>query len=233
METKSRSQLDPKIKQVRYGQTLVLWRDHKKAVPILKDKAYTLARIWYMTYRLNLHNDLRNSWLDYFLPYINQGTIRFKRRSNLIGARRLAMALDAIYYSEPHSAFAIIESVDFIVRVSWHHWLTQKLKSNTWQYDVRIRTYKKMIILLNHFNADSTDKNVLRKIAHSNRPDDPDKYHNLLFEENYGDGRLLEWAKDGFWSIPLHDHSPEVAIQHKKQLRKRKSLVRRLISFFM
>lgn len=233
METKSQTQLEPNIKQVRYGQSLILRRDYETAAPILKDQAYTLARIWHMTYRLKLHTDIRNTWLDYFLPYIDKDVIRFKRRSSFIGAKRMSMALDAIYQSEHHRAYAIIESVDFTVRVWWHHWLTQKLKSNTWQYDVRIRTYKKMLILLNHFKADSTDKNVIRKVAQRSRPDDPDKYHNLLFEAGYGDGRLLDWVEDGFWAVRLHDHPPAVAAKHQKQRRKKKSLVQRLISFLM
>jgi len=227
------NQLDPNIKQVRYGQTLVLQRNYDSAVTILKDQPYTLARIWYMTYRLNLHQDLRNTWLDYFLPYLEKEIIRFKRRSSFIGAKRLAMSLDAIYHSEHHRAYAIIESVDLSVRVWWHHWLTQKLKSNTWQYDARIKTYKKMIILLNHFHADSADPNILRQVAQRNRPDDPDKYHNLLFEAGYGDGRVLEWVEEGFWSVPLHDHNPEEAVQHKTQRRQKKGLVQRLISFLM
>lgn len=233
MEQNTQTHIDPNIKQVRYGQALVLQRKYETALPILKDQAYTLARIWYMTYRLNLYKDLRNTWLDYFLPYVDKEIIRFKRRSNFIGAKRLAMALDAIYHSEHHRAYAIIESVDFAVRVWWHHWLTQKLKSNTWQYDVRIKTYKKMLILLNHFEADSTDPAVVRKIAQRDRPDDPDKYHNLLFEAGYGDGRVLDWAEDGFWSVPLYDRTPEEDAHHQKQRRKNKSLVQRLIAFLM
>jgi len=229
----AQAKIDPNIKQVRYGQTLILQRDYDKALTILQDQSYTLARIWYMTYRLGLHQDLRNTWLDYFLPYVDREIIRFKRRSNFIGAKRLSMALDAIYNSEHHRAFAIIESVDFAVRVWWHHWLTHKLKSNTWQYDVRIKTYKKMLILLNHFDADSTDATVVSKMAQRDRPDDPDKYHNLLFEAGYGDGRVLEWAEDGFWSTPLYDRTPEEAQQQKKQRRKNKSLVQRLIAFLM
>lgn len=233
MNRDSRANIDPNIKQVRYGQTLVLSRDYTAAATILKDQQYTLARIWYMTYRLKVHQDLRSTWLDYFLPYVDKETIRFKRRSNFIGAKRLAMALDAIYNSEHHRAFAIIESVDFTVRVWWHHWIIQKLKSNTWQYDIRIKTYKKMLILLKHFKADSTDPNIMRKIAQRTRPDDPDKYHNLLFEAGYGDGRTLEWVEDGFWEIPLHEHTPQQAVKHQKHRRKQKSLVQRLIAFLM
>ena len=233
MNKTKQAHIDPNIKQVRYGQGMVLQRNYDTAVTILKDQSYTLARIWYMTYRLDLHRDLRNTWLDYFLPYADKDIIRFKRRSNFIGAKRLAMALDAIYNSEHHRSYAIIESVDFAVRVWWHHWLTHKLKSNTWQYDVRIKTYKKMIILLNHFNADSTDKAVVRLMSQRDRPDDPDKYHNLLFEAGYGDGRVLEWVDDGFWSVPLHERTPEQEVQVKKQRRKNKSLVQRLIAFLM
>lgn len=233
MKSKGQIQLDPNIRQVRYGQSLVLKRDYQTAATILEDQPYTLARIWHMTYRLNLHRDIRNSWLDYFLPYVEKGVIRFKRRSSFIGAKRISMALDAIYHSEHHRAYAIIESVDLSVRVWWHHWLTQKLKSNTWQYDARIKTYKKMIILLNHFNADSADPNVLRKIAQRSRPEDPDKYHNLLFEAGYGDGRVLDWAEEGFWSIPLHEHSEAEVAQQQRQRRQKKGLVQRLISFLM
>lgn len=233
MKFKGQTQLDPNIKQVRYGQTLVLKREYEPAATILQDQPYTLARMWYMTYRLNLHTDLRNSWLDYFLPYVEKGIIRFKRRSSFIGAKRMAMALEAIYSSEHHRAYAIIESVDLPVRVWWHHWLTQKLKSNTWQYDARIKTYKKMIILLNHFDADSTDPNVIRKVAQRNRPEDPDKYHNLLYEAGYGDGRVLDWAKPGFWTIPLHEYSEAEAAQKQTQHRQKKGLVQRLIAFLM
>ena len=72
-----------------------------------------------------------------------------------------------------------------------------------------------MIILLNHFKADSTDKRVLRKVTQRSRPDNPDKYHNLLFEADYGNGCLLEWADDGFWTTPLHDPSPEADLKQK------------------
>lgn len=233
MSDNVQNQLDPNIKQVRYGQSLVLKREHEAASTLLKDQPYTLARIWCMTYRLNLYKDLRNSWLDYFLPYVEKDLIRFKRRSNFVGAKRLAMALDAIYHSEHHRAYAIIESVDVTVRVWWHHWLTQKLKSNTWQHDARIRTYKKMLILLNHCNADSTDPNIRRKVAQRDRPEDPDKYHNLLFEAGYGDGRALDWVEDGFWTVPLHEHTPVEAAEHQKQRRQKKGLVQRLISFLM
>lgn len=234
MNTKPQTKsIHPNIKQVRFGQSLVLQRDYNGALTVLKNQKYTLARIWYMTYRLGLHTDIRSTWLDYFLPYVEKGIIRFKRRSSFIGAKRLAMALDAIYNSEHHRAFAIIESVDFAVRVWWHHWLTHKLKSNTWQYDARIKTYKKMLVLLNHFKADSTDPAVIRKIAQRSRPDDPDKYHNLLFEAGYGDGRILEWAEDGYWSVPLHDETSKEGRRRKKQRRHRKSLVQRVIAFLM
>lgn len=233
MSSSKDQHLDPNIKQVRYGQSLVLKREYNAAATILKDLPYTLARMWHMTYRLDLHKDLRNTWLDYFLPYIEKDIIRFKRRTSFVGAKRMAMALDAIFNSEHHRAYAIIESVDLSVRVWWHHWLTQKLKSNTWQYDARIKTYKKMIILLNHFHADSTDPDVRRRVAQRSRPDDPDKYHNLLFEAGYGDGRVIEWVEDGFWSVPLQDFTPAQAEQHQKQRRQNKSIVQRLIGFLM
>lgn len=229
------------IRQVRYGQSLILQRDFLSAYEMLNNQPHTIARTWVMSYRLDLHEDLRNSWLDYFIPYIEDEALHFKSRTDLLGSRRFSMALDAIYWAEMHRATAIIDSVEFSIQLWWHYWLVHKLTTSTWKYDIRIRTYRSILQLLEDVGANSRNKDTLKKIYQEGKPADPDNQHNSVFEAVYGDSSNIRWVPNSTWSIPLEhlDYQteqiqavPTPTPRRNEESPNKKGILQRLIGHF-
>ena len=229
---------DNVIRQVQYGQSLILQRDYLSAYEMMENQPHSIARTWVMTYRLDLHEDLRNSWLDYFIPYTDDVALQFKRRTDLLGSKRFAMALDAIYWAEMHRATGVIDSVEFPIQLWWHYWLVHKLTTATWKYDIRVRTYRTFLQLLEEVGANSRNRDTLKKIYQQGKPDDPDLMNNSVFEAVYGNSNIIRWVPNSTWSIPIEhlDYQTEqihiLPIHEAEDKSSKKGILQRLIGHF-